>query len=352
MNTGRGGPATLSPGARLEPSPRKVGAPTRLPRLVASDLDGTLLTSAGDVSARTAQVWSSLPARGVETVVVTARPPRWLHHLADVVASGVAVRDGADGGSRAAHSIAICGNGAFVYDVAARRIIEADGFSALEASGLVADLCRHFPGAGAAFETDRGMFRTPAYPDPHREVAGPTGPEGLPRDAGGARPGRDGGGAAVASAGAASAGVTDDVTAGVVDCDVADLPRDLVVGKILLRDARWRDDGFVTDVSAALGSRGVLAYSGAAGLAEISAPGVTKAWRLASWCGERGVESGDVWAFGDMPNDLPMLAWAGHGVAVANAHTDVLAAADDVCASNDDDGVSRYLQAHLATDRA
>jgi hydroxymethylpyrimidine pyrophosphatase-like HAD family hydrolase len=49
-------------------------------------------------------------------------------------------------------------------------------------------------------------------------------------------------------------------------------------------------------------------------------------------------------AFGDMPNDLPMLAWAGHGVAVANAHPEVLALADELTASNDDAGVARVLE--------
>ena len=62
---------------------------------------------------------------------------------------------------------------------------------------------------------------------------------------------------------------------------------------------------------------------------------------------ERGIGRETVWAFGDMPNDLPMLDWAGRGVAVANAHEDVLAAADDRCAANDEDGVAEYLARHL-----
>jgi hypothetical protein len=49
-------------------------------------------------------------------------------------------------------------------------------------------------------------------------------------------------------------------------------------------------------------------------------------------------------AFGDMPNDLDMLSWAGHGVAVANAHRDVLAVVDEVTASNDEDGVALVLE--------
>ena len=78
----------------------------------------------------------------------------------------------------------------------------------------------------------------------------------------------------------------------------------------------------------------------------MTAPTVTKAAALARWCVSHGVAPHDVWAFGDMPNDLPMLGWAGRGVAVANAHPDVLAAADAVTASNVDDGVAAHLE-HL-----
>ncbi|MEO7061842.1 MAG: HAD hydrolase family protein, partial [Lapillicoccus sp.] len=56
------------------------------------------------------------------------------------------------------------------------------------------------------------------------------------------------------------------------------------------------------------------------------------------------ISSDAVWAFGDMPNDLPMLAWAGTGIAVANAHPDLLAVADLVCPTNDDDGVAAVLE--------
>jgi hydroxymethylpyrimidine pyrophosphatase-like HAD family hydrolase len=57
-----------------------------------------------------------------------------------------------------------------------------------------------------------------------------------------------------------------------------------------------------------------------------------------------GIDAADVIAFGDYPNDVPMLAWAGRGVAVANAHAEVLAIADEVTASNDDDGVAIVLE--------
>ncbi|MEO6204609.1 MAG: HAD hydrolase family protein [Mycobacteriales bacterium] len=76
---------------------------------------------------------------------------------------------------------------------------------------------------------------------------------------------------------------------------------------------------------------------------EISAAGVTKASGLAAYAEERGIDPSEVVAFGDMPNDLPMLAWAGRAYAVANAHPEVLALADEVVPSNDDDGVAETL---------
>ena len=79
-------------------------------------------------------------------------------------------------------------------------------------------------------------------------------------------------------------------------------------------------------------------------LVEISAAGITKAYALAALCEQLEVEPGAVLAFGDMPNDIPMLEWAGRGVAVANAHPDVIEVADEVTQSNDDDGVAVALE--------
>ena len=68
--------------------------------------------------------------------------------------------------------------------------------------------------------------------------------------------------------------------------------------------------------------------------------GISKATGVEEIAKPQGITSGEVVAFGDMPNDIPMLLWAGHGVAMANAHPDVLAAADEVTAPNSDDGVA------------
>ena len=86
------------------------------------------------------------------------------------------------------------------------------------------------------------------------------------------------------------------------------------------------------------------------GYVEITAPGVDKASGLAVVAADLGVEAVDVCVFGDMPNDVPIFAWAGwRRVAVANAHPEVLALADEVTASNDADGVAAWLETLLST---
>lgn len=257
--------------------PGKAGAPTAgsaRPQLVATDLDGTLLRSDGTASARTGAVLRAVQAQGVQTVLVTARPPRWLHDLTHLVGDG---------------GVALCGNGAFVYDVHSRRLLAEHGIEPAVVDEIVADLRKAFPSMAFGAERRSGFGREETF-------------------------------------GTAS---------------------DEPVGKLLGRLPDIRDDAFVEEVSRIVGERGVVAYSGAGGLAEISAPGVTKAVALADWCTRLEVAADDVWAFGDMPNDLPMLAWAGKAFAVANAHPDVLDAADHVVPSNDDDGVAATLEGIL-----
>jgi hydroxymethylpyrimidine pyrophosphatase-like HAD family hydrolase len=71
---------------------------------------------------------------------------------------------------------------------------------------------------------------------------------------------------------------------------------------------------------------------------------VTKASGLADVAQRYEVAPADVIAFGDMPNDLEMLRWAGHGVAMGNAHPALLEVADEVTASNSDDGLALILE--------
>ncbi|MEO3935838.1 HAD hydrolase family protein [Dermatophilaceae bacterium Soc4.6] len=259
-------------------------------RVVASDLDGTLLRTDGSVSERTRAAWTAAEQAGLSTVLVTARPPRWLDELSSMVG---------------AHGIALCANGAFVYDVPSRTVVAQHGFGVAEVAALVTELRRELPGTVFGAERRTGLCLdegyTSDYPVPPGALRGP----------------------------------------------VEELTGD-PVGKLLARHPDLDDEAFRTRVAQVVGERGVVAYSGAGGLAEITAPGVTKAAALATWCGELGVPASAVWAFGDMPNDLPMLAWAGTGVAVGNGHDDVVAAADLVTAGNDDDGVARVVEHLLA----
>ena len=264
-----------------------MSAPVR-PRVVATDLDGTLLRSDGTLSPRTRAIISWLEETGTRVVFVTARPPRWLDDIADAV-----------GG----HGTAICLNGACLYDVAGRRSVAFDGFDHAHLTELVRALREAVPGIALGLERASG----PLF-DPHFVTNEPMlGDETRWRS-------------------------------------LHDAPRESV-GKVIARFDELPHDDFLELVSAAVGDRVHLAYSGAVGLAEMTPIGVTKAVALARWCTAHGVDAADVWAFGDMPNDLPMLRWAGTSIAVANAHPDVLAEASAVTAGNDDDGVARALEA-------
>jgi hydroxymethylpyrimidine pyrophosphatase-like HAD family hydrolase len=114
--------------------------------------------------------------------------------------------------------------------------------------------------------------------------------------------------------------------------------------KLLVKAGPQPPEAFTALVGGILAGIGEATHSSSSGMVEVSAAGVTKAAGLA-WVADRlGVAGADVVAFGDMPNDLPMLAWAGRGVAMANAHPAVLAAADDVTDANDAEGVATYLE--------
>ncbi len=263
------------------------------PCLIATDLDGTLLRSDGTVSARTRTTLAAVEAAGVEVVFVTARPPRWLRDLADVVG---------------AHGVVIAANGAFLYDVRSRTVVRHDTLEPDLVDALVGELRDAVPGIAFAAERHTGAVMEPGYAAPR--------PQGVPTDA------------------------------VVIPIEQRD---DAPIGKLLAVQRSWDPERFLTEVVQVVGDRANVAFSGARGLAEINARGVTKAAALVRWTAERGVEPERVWAFGDMPNDLPMLRWAGRSFAVANAHPDVLAVVDTVCGSNDEDGVAEALEALLET---
>ena len=114
--------------------------------------------------------------------------------------------------------------------------------------------------------------------------------------------------------------------------------------KLLARSASYGPDDFAALVSRTLGDSAVATHSSSSALVEISAAGVTKAAGLAWFCERDGRTAEEVVAFGDMPNDLPLLAWAGRSVAMGNAHPALREIADEVTLTNDEDGVAVYLE--------
>lgn len=256
-------------------------------RLVATDLDGTLLLPDGTVSARTYAVLQRVQEAGIMIVLVSARPPRVLRQIAHML--GIS-------------GLAICCNGALVYDLDAYKIVQHWPLSSLQARRLVMTLREALP--DLSFACERGLEFV-CEPDFYRFLPLKT-----------------------------------DMTIYIEDAlSFCNQP----LSKLIVLHSSRAVDTLHQYVAPLLGEEVIVTHSGAAFL-EISAAGVTKARTLAALCEQRGISSDEVVAFGDMPNDLSMLQWAGHGVAVANAHPQVLADADEVTLSNVEDGVALVLE--------
>ena len=82
---------------------------------------------------------------------------------------------------------------------------------------------------------------------------------------------------------------------------------------------------------------------------EFTALGITKAAGLDFLAGRMGFTPQETIAFGDGENDVELVAWAGYGIAVENAHPRVLEVADFVCPPVTDEGVAQVIEAYLAS---
>ncbi|WP_345597297.1 HAD family hydrolase [Streptomyces marokkonensis] len=270
------------------------------PRLIATDLDGTLLRDDKSVSPRTVAALAAAEKAGIEVFFVTGRPARWMDVVSDHVHG---------------HGLAICGNGAAVVDLhggpGAHRFVKVRELARENALDAVRLLREAAPGTVFAVEQTYGFHQEPAYPKMHMEV-----PDGL---ASAERLLAPGGRAAAEP-----------------------------VLKILAFHPELDPDGFLTLARLAIGDRAGVTRSSPSALLEISGPEVSKASTLALCCAERGISHEEVVAFGDMPNDVEMLTWAGRSYAMGNAHPDVIAAASGRTVANNDDGVAIVIERLLA----
>jgi Cof subfamily protein (haloacid dehalogenase superfamily) len=257
------------------------------PRMVVCDMDGTLLDETGrKVSRRNADALERAVQAGVHVVIATGRPIWWLDPVREAGFTGTA----------------ICMNGAVVYDVGQDDVVSA--------SPLTPDVMRDFAGALArrtpftlAVErlgtTIRSCWAEPEYDHPWEFG----------------------------------------------DFQLADRAALLAdpAAKMLVRGQG--DSASLAAAAIATGNSDVsVTWSTDEGLIEVAAAGVSKGAALSRLAAERGIDAADVVAFGDMPNDLEMLRWAGRGFAMAGGHPDVRAVAAEVAPEHYLDGVAVVLE--------
>ncbi|HYD09868.1 MAG TPA: HAD family hydrolase, partial [Acidimicrobiales bacterium] len=253
-------------------------------RMIASDIDGTLLRADGTMSDRTVAALQAAEAAGIAVVLCTGRPPRWMKPIAE--------RTGHTG-------IAVCANGALLYDLHTEEVVASFLWDHEVARTVAAGLRSAIPDISFAIERPDGF----AFEHSYVPVFEPS----------------------------------PDVQVGELD-ELLSAP----IIKLLARHPELDAGALMTaahDAVADLAGKASTTYSIDGGLLEIAAPGISKSFALEKVAAERDITAAEVVAFGDMPNDIAMLTWAGRGIAVGNAHPELIAVADEVCGTNEDDGV-------------
>ncbi len=260
-------------------------------RLIASDIDGTMLRPDGTLSPRVRESLHRASDRGIHVVPATGRP--------SIVSNDVIEALGLDG-------YWIFGNGAVTHHAGRDETVRCYWMDTAIAERIVVDLRAALPGVGFAFELDRSVAHEAGFTKRVPVTAPP------------------------------SPAVTDILT---------DLPERL--HKVIAFHDDYSIDELFSRVTRAVGDSAVVSYSGLPFI-EIAASVVTKATALHELCVDLGVDREEVAAFGDNHNDLPMLGWAGRGFAMGNATDDARAAADHVIGRNDEDGLADAVDALVA----
>ena len=269
------------------------------PKLVATDLDGTLLDSDGEVSARTRAALESCWDAGIPVVGVTGRGPRLLD----------SVRTALDG-----RGIAVLAQGGFVVDLERDEVLRTVGLPRDQAQAVIerieavaGELVLAVEDAAEQSEVSGPLRVQHGFDWPYPEAAFL-----LPRH---------------------------------------EVLPDGPVLKAFLRSATLGQDELLARAKGVVDPADAEVTHAGLGFIEVLPPGITKATGLAIALERYGVGFGDVLVFGDMPNDLPMIGAVteagGRAIAVANAHPAVRAATTGLTSGHDADGVARYLEAIL-----
>ncbi|WP_448852607.1 HAD family hydrolase [Corynebacterium sp. 335C] len=272
--------------------------PDAAPLLVASDIDGTLLDSRDRVRPRLRSAIGRMIRAGTPLVLATGRPARWM----TPVLRQLPVRP-----------MCVCANGAVTWDSYRDVVTSFRGLDP-EAQARAVELAREaLAGRGGVGVAAERPGRTSVDPPEELFV--------VARDYDHA---------------------WDPMGHDLVDeAEVISAP----ATKLLLRNSAMTSAEMLELVAPAIPpDLAHVTYSVPEGLLELSAPGVTKRRGLEEMAELVGADASRVVCFGDMPNDIEMLRWAGLGVAMGNARPEVKEAADEVTAANDDDGVARVLE--------
>ena len=234
-------------------------------RLIATDLDGTVLGPDFRFRPRTLEAFAAAEEAGVDVVFVTGRPYRWLQPLREQLAY---------------ESVAICSNGAVIYDLGADRILASETVDPGVIPQLLARLRAELPEAALSAEALDSIYTDPGWGQTNVLETSP------------------------------------DVVRGPLE---QVLPADAGVVKLLVRQDGTDPGALYERVRELAGEQVSVTHAVATlPLAEIGQAGLSKGRTLARWCAERGIRAEQVAAFGDMPNDTAMLRWAGHGYAMAS----------------------------------
>lgn len=262
-------------------------------KLVATDLDGTLLRDDHTVSERTREALAAVTAAGAAHIIVTGRAVPWTRHILDDL--------GYDG-------LAVCGQGAQVYHAGEHKLL----------TSLTLD--RQLAGLALS------------------KIEAEVGPLALAAS-------RDG------LEGEVLVGPGYQVQEGPLPALFVDDPAEMwaaPLNKVYIQHPALGDDALTKAARQAVGSLVDVVMAGP-GVVEILPLGLSKATGLSLAARRLGLKAADTLAFGDMPNDIPMFGWAQHGVAMANAHDDLKAVAHEITASNEHDGIAVVLEELLRT---
>ncbi|MER6348986.1 Cof-type HAD-IIB family hydrolase [Streptomyces sp. NPDC001595] len=261
-------------------------------RVVATDLDGTLLRGDLTVSERTRRALALVSASGAHHLVVTGRPAVACKQLLDAI------------GYR---GLAVCGQGAQLYDAGADRL--------LSSLPLDLDLAREVVARveGVLGRLELGIVTSP--PESRFKVTQGFGER--------VRHGWD------------------------LTTDPAMLWSE-PIDKLILHHPEVDEDRLAATARELMGDAVTVVHS-VKGMVEILPAGTDKGTGVAHAARMLGFTGADTIAFGDMPNDIPLLAWAGHGVAMAGGHPDLRAMADEIAPGNDEDGVAAVLERLFST---